>query len=106
TFDGETRGHVLERDVRSDARIPEPVEYVEFAGRRFQAGDLGGERDLVVILGARQPHGLLVERREADGIRLPVARQRERATVILQRECAAGLAGDTTLDDCGIKMAK
>ena len=65
---GQARGDVLERNVRGDPRVPELAQHVELACRGLEAGDLGGERDLVVIVGAGEPHRLLVERREADGI--------------------------------------
>src|SRR3954447_12281297 len=92
--------------MRGDPRIPELAQHVEFACRRLEAGNLRGERDLVVIVGPRQPHRLLVERREADGIDTAVAAKLERVAVIRQREPAAGEARSSPLDLRGIKMTE
>jgi hypothetical protein len=72
----------------------------------LQSSHLGGERDLIVIVGAGEPHRLLVERGEADRIGEAVPRERKRVPIILQRERAARLARDAALDFPGSRCAR
>src|ERR687890_23022 len=65
------------------ARIPEPVEDVEFARRVGLAEHVVDEADLVVIGGVRHAHGRLVEGREEHRVRPAGFRREERAAGIL-----------------------
>src|SRR6266567_966732 len=54
--------------MRCDARIPKPVQYVEFARRAIKPDHVGRKADLVVVDGMRKAHCILVEWRKADGV--------------------------------------
>ncbi|MGY4409415.1 hypothetical protein ACVWW4_001151 [Bradyrhizobium sp. LB7.1] len=105
-FAGQSRGNVLERDVGRHACVPESVQHIEFACGGLESDHFRRERDLVVILGAGEPHRLLVERGEANGIDAVVAAEFERVLVVGKREPAAGKAGNSPLDVVGIEVAE
>src|SRR6478672_11647237 len=75
--------------MRGDARVPQPVQYVEFARRAIKPNHVGRKADLVVIDRVREAHGLLVEWREADRVGPAVPSHRQRMTVIGERKPTA-----------------
>ena len=79
-----------ERHVARHARVPEPVEDIELARLAREADGVGDEGDLVVVVGLRQLHGALVERREGHGVGGAGLGQRQGGQEILLGVLAAG----------------
>src|SRR5437660_10463676 len=90
--------------MRSNPRVPELLEYVEFGRDALELKHVRGEADLVVVGRIRNAHRLLVERREAHRLGLAIGDHAERVAVVGEYRFAARLAGDTSLDSGGIQM--
>ena len=76
--------------MRGHARVPEPFENVELAGRTARPQHARGKADFVVVGRVGQAHRLLVERREADGIRISSRDQHECMPIVGEGKRTAG----------------
>src|SRR5690606_27764282 len=94
SFDSQGRGYVLERNMRRYARIPNLLQNVEFTDLAREVQHIGNKADFVVVAWICKPHGLLVERREANGLRV---------TCLGKLQCGAKVVGrESSSDQCGL----
>ena len=96
SFNSQGRGYILERNMRSHARVPDFLQNVELTHLACEAQHIGNKADFVVVTRISEPHRLLVERRKTNSLRMSSISKFQCGTKVLGCESSANQRGFAT----------